>query len=231
MKIKDLTMQFNPNAEIWIKTGNDGFTYIDDIEWTSDTSINKSLTGVKKSKENASAITLITAAKLPKVIYSTSLFNTKIEYDGRIYVDESKKVIVKQNEQPKNGTLFVEGTMSPHMVIGNELHKADTWEHPEKNLGNALAEDPVFLDSNKCVLSCKFKVKKIKYKSTLVDDLEIKVGHLLTIDYNLTNTYKNGKNGAQYATIYNSFNGKSKQISLNKLARMINDGMEIYRMI
>lgn len=201
MRIKDLTMQFNPNAEIWIKTGNDGFTYVDDIEWTSDESINQSLTGVKKSKENASAITLITAAKLPKVIHSTSLFNTKIEYDGRIYVDESKKVIVKQNE------------------------------NPEKNLGNALAEDPAFLDSNKCVLSCKFKVKKIKYKSTLVDDLEIKVGHLLTIDYNLTNTYKNGKNGAQYATIYNSFNGKSKQISLNKLARMINDGMEIYRII
>lgn len=89
-----------------------------------------------------------------------------------------------------------------------------------------------FLDSDKCILTAKIIVKKIKNKNALVKQLNIKEGDWLVIDYELKNQTRYGRAKAQYVNIYNSISGMKKEhISMNILANMINKDFEIQRIV
>lgn len=88
-----------------------------------------------------------------------------------------------------------------------------------------------FLDSDKCVLTAKIIVKKIKNNNALVKQLKIKEGDWLTIDYELRNRTRYGRAKAQYVDVYNPISGTKKHISMNILANMINKDFEIQRIL
>lgn len=89
-----------------------------------------------------------------------------------------------------------------------------------------------FIDSDKCVLTTKIIIKKIKNKNALVKQLKIKEGDWLVVDYELKNQSRYGRAKAQYVNVYNSISGlKKEHISMNVLANTINKDFEIQRVI
>lgn len=91
--------------------------------------------------------------------------------------------------------------------------------------------DIPFINSDKVILSCKCKIVDIEFRNALVKQLQLKPGHLITIDYELENNSTANGPGSHMATIYNSFNGLSVRKTLNALATFIKRDIKIYRVI
>ena len=96
---------------------------------------------------------------------------------------------------------------------------------------NGFNEVPV-LDSDKIVLSAKFRVNKIiKPNCNLAKELKIKEGDWLVIDFELVNKAHWGRTYAHYVDIYNVQSGLRKiNTSLNVLASTLKNSFEIQRL-
>ena len=134
----------------------------------------------------------------------------------------------KETEQPIESKLIVSNNSLDASQLNNTYLTIKSGGWVNGNFVVNTADYP-YVDSDKCILSTKFRVKRIIKNCALVKDLDINVGNIININMNVISSTKRGRCRAHYVDVYNVGNGMRKEYSLNTIANMINKSLEIYR--